>query len=106
MTLPIDSVTWPAKYAAERITTEFDFAPGLAAGDSVATVSIDVTTVLGVDATPNAIKFGGAVIKGKRVYQQFAAGLAGCSYLVVAQATTAQNNILIIPRVLPVVPLI
>lgn len=106
MTIPIDAVTWPAKYVAERITPEFNFAPGLAAGDSVATVSIDVTTVQGVDAAPNAIKFGGAVIKGARVFQQLAAGLAGCSYLVVATATTTQNNILVIPRVLPVVPLI
>lgn len=106
MTLPLDQITWPEKYPAERVTAAFDFSPSLAAGDSVASVTINVTTVLGVDATPNAIKFGSAVIKGARVYQQLAGGLAGCSYLVVAQATTVQNNIVVIRRILPVVPLI
>ena len=101
----IDSTTWPTKYVGERVTAEFDFARDVPAGDSVASVALVVTTVAGVDAAPAGVLYGSSVIKGARVFQQLAAGLAGRSYRVECRATTANNNILILARVLPVIAL-
>lgn len=102
----IDSTTWPNKYPQERITVEFDFAKDLAPGDSVASVQLVPTTVQGVDAVPTAILYGGPVIKGARCFQQIAGGLAGCAYQVECRATTTNNNLIILARVLPVVALL
>lgn len=99
----INTTTWPLKHPAERITAEFDFGPSLAAGDSLASVQLVVTTVLGVDAAPAAVVFGAAQLRGARAYQQLTGGLNGCSYRVECRATTAQNNLLLLARVLPVV---
>ena len=105
-TSQLAATTWPNKFAGERITAEFDFGPDLAAGDTVATLQWVFSTVKGVDAVPAAVQYGVAQIKGARVFQQLAAGIAGCSYLVECRATTVQNNILILARVLPVVALL
>ncbi|MDZ7920743.1 hypothetical protein [Rhodoferax sp.] len=101
----LNSTTWPAKYAQERITAEFDFARDIAPGDAVASVQMVVTTVLGVDATPAALLYGAVQLKGARAFQQLQGGVAGCSYRVEAQATTQNNNLLLLARVLPVVAL-
>ena len=77
----------------------------MAPGDSLASVQVLVTTVLGVDAAPQAVLFGAAQIKGARVFQKLQAGLAGCSYRIECRATTADNNLIILARVLPVVAL-
>jgi hypothetical protein len=101
----LDSTTWPAKYSVERVTAEFDFARDLPAGDTVVAVQMVVTTVKGVDATPANILYGAVQIKGPRAFQQLQGGIAGCSYLVEARATTQNNNLLLLARVLPVVAL-
>lgn len=101
--MAIDNTTWPNKYTVERITAEFDFAKDIAAGDSLLSVQLLVTTVAGVDAVPAALLFGAAQLKGARVFQQLQGGLAGCSYRIECRATTANNNLLLLARVLPVV---
>jgi hypothetical protein len=101
----LDSRIWPDKYPQERITVEFDFGRDLSPGDPISTVQLALTTVLGTDASPQSMLFGAAQIKGSRVFQQLQGGLAGCSYRVQAQATTQNNNILVLARVLPVVEL-
>lgn len=98
----IDNITWPAKHPAERVTAEFDFGPSLAAGDTLASVQLLVTTVQGVDAAPGALVFGAAQLKGARAFQQLAGGLDTCSYRVECRGTTANNNLLVLARVLPV----
>ena len=98
----IDNITWPAKHPAERITAEFDFGPSLAAGDALASVQLIVTTVQGVDAAPGALLYGIAQLKGARAFQQLAAGQDKCSYRVECRGTTANNNLLVLARVLPV----
>ena len=99
----INDITWPTKHPVERVTAEFDFGPSLAAGDTLVSVQLIVTTVLGVDAAQAAVVFGVAQLKGARAYQQLAGGLTGCSYRVECRGTTAQNNLLVLARVLPVV---
>ena len=99
----IESTTWPNKYTVERVTAEFDFTKDLAAGDSLVSVQLVVTTVAGVDVAPLAVLFGAAQIKGARVFQQLHGGLPGCSYRIECRATTADNNLLLLARVLPVV---
>lgn len=99
--MPIEATTWPAKYTVERVTAEFDFSKDLAAGDSVVSVQLLVTTVQGVDAAP-ALLSGAAQLKGARAFQQLQGGLAGCSYRIECRATTATNNLLVLARVLPV----
>jgi hypothetical protein len=101
----IACTTWPPKFPQERITAEFDFALDLAPGDSVQSVQMVLTTVQGTDASPAALLYGAAQIKGARVFQQLQGGTAGCSYRVEARATTQNNNLLLLARVLPVVPL-
>ena len=99
----INDITWPVKHPAERVTAEFDFGPSLAAGDTLASVQLIVTTVLGVDVAPAAVVYGIAQLKGARALQQLTGGLNGCSYRVECRGTTAQNNLLVLARVLPVV---
>ncbi len=101
----IDASTWPAKYAVERITAEFDFGPDVAAGDALASLQMVVTTVLGVDAAPGGLVFGAPQVRGARVFQQLQGGLAGCAYRIECRATTANNNLLVLARVLPVAAL-
>lgn len=93
---------WPTKYTVERITVEFDFGADLAAGDAVVSTELELTCVLGTDAAPQALLSGAAQIKGARVFQQLQAGLAGCNYRVTCKATTTNNNLLVLSRVLPV----
>ena len=99
----IEDTTWPLKHPLERVTAEFDFGPSLAPGDTLASVQLLVTTVQGVDAAPGALVFGAAQLKGARAFQQLAGGLDKCSYRVECRATTANNNLLVLARVLPVV---
>lgn len=99
----LESTTWPAKYSVERITAEFDFARDLPAGDTVTAVQMVVTTVKGTDAVPSNILYGAVQLKGPRAFQQLQGGMAGCSYQVEARATTQNNNLLLLARVLPVV---
>ena len=101
----IESTTWPVKYPQERITVEFDFGRDLSPGDTVATVQLFLTTVQGVDAAPTSLLYGAAQLKGARAFQQLQGGLAGCSYRVACHATTQNNNLLVLARVLPVVAL-
>jgi hypothetical protein len=98
----LENFTWPAKLPAEVVTSEFDFAPDMAFGDAVASVQILATTVLGTDGAPQLVAPGVPVLKGARVYQRLAAGLAGCSYRIECRATTVAGNVLILARVLPV----
>lgn len=102
----INETTWPEKYPQELITAEFDFGPSLPYGDAIASTQLFITTVQGVDATPDNVRNGVAIIKGARAFQRLKAGLAGCSYLIECHATTVNGNLLIIPRVLPVVALL
>lgn len=101
----ITNIIWPEKYEQERITVEFDFGPALAPGDSVTGAQILIATVKGVDATPDALRYGGSLIKGARVFQQVHAGTGGCAYRIEARASTKNNNLLVLARVLPVVAL-
>lgn len=98
----IESTTWPAKHPGERVTAEFDFGPGLAAGDPLASVQLLVTTVQGVDAAPGALVYGAMQIKGARAFVQLQGGLDKCSYRIECRGTTANNNLLVLARVLPV----
>lgn len=98
----MNDITWPAKHPAERVTAEFDFGPSLAAGDTLANVQLLVTTVQGVDAAPGALIYGAAQLKGARALQQINGGLDKCSYRIECRGTTANNNLLVLARVLPV----
>lgn len=93
--------TWPSKTAAERVTAQFDFGPDLEPGDRVVSLEWVVTLLAGVDATPPQVLVGAAAIKGGRVFQKLG-GLAGCSYRIECRATTANENVLVLWRVLPV----
>jgi hypothetical protein len=99
----IDDITWPVKHPVERVTAEFDFGPSMPAGDTLASVQMSVTTLQGVDAAPGALVYGAAQLKGARAYQALTGGLDGCSYRVECRGTTANNNLLLLARVLPVV---
>ncbi len=99
----MDDITWPAKHPLERVTAEFDFGPSLSAGDTLASLQLVVTTVQGLDPAPVALLYGIAQLKGARALQQIAGGLDKCSYRVECRGTTANGNLLILARVLPVV---
>lgn len=93
---------WPAKLAPELVMAEFDFAPDLAVGDAVASCTVAVGLVQGVDASPGAVLQGAPSIKGRRVFQRLGAGVGGCVYLVQCQVTTLQGSVLVLARLLPV----
>ena len=98
----MESFTWPAKLPGETVTAEFDFGPDVAFGDSLSSVQVFATTVLGTDPGASAVAGGIAQVKGARVYQRLIGGLAGCSYRIECRATTVAGNVLILARVLPV----
>lgn len=103
--MSIESTTWPEKSPQERITVEFDFSRDLPPGDTVTAVQFFLTTVQGVDAAPANLLYAAVQIKGARAFQQLQGGLGGCSYLVACHATTQNNNLFVLARVLPVIPL-
>jgi hypothetical protein len=98
----IDQTTWPAKTPGEKVTARFDFTKDLDDGDAIESIEFVVTVLAGVDASPQNILDGLPVLKGARVFQRLQGGLADCSYLVECRASTAQGNLLILARVLPV----
>lgn len=97
-----DSRTWPAKTPVERVTAQFDFTPDLQPGDFVVSAVVNATTVSGTDAQPSLVLNGLPQIKGRRVFQRLANGVAGCSYQVDCTATTNLGDVFQLVRVLPV----
>lgn len=93
---------WPTKLTIERVTALYDFAADLQPGDHLASVLMTVTLVAGTDAAPDALLYGLPQIKGRRVFQKLAGGVAGCVYLVRCQVTTRLDDVLVLARLLPV----
>lgn len=98
----INATTWPAIDPQEQVTTKVDFGPALGFGDRLYSVEVSVLVVRGVDATPDLMRVGTAMLKGARVLQRLQGRVSGASYLVKYLATTTQGNVLVLRRVLPV----
>ena len=67
----------------DRVVVTFDFTNGLAVGETItAIVSITVSTIAGVDPTPETMLYGTAAITvdGLMAQQPVQGGLDGCFY--------------------------
>lgn len=69
-----------SKTTAEVIPVVFPFGNIVDSIDSV--ISVDVTTISGEDASPNALKNGAAIISGVLVIQTIQGGVDGAVYLI------------------------
>lgn len=99
----LNDTTWPAIDPEEKVTSLVDFGPSLGHGETLASATVTVTVVQGIDATPAVMLDGAAVLKGARVLQRLQGRISGASYLVKYRATTSLGNVLVLRRVLPIV---
>ena len=95
------------KIASEKLVLPFDFADGLAIGETIiAPITVNVTLARGKDATPNAMLNGAATIDAtsKIVLQPVQGGVVGAEYLFEVVATTNNTKkVLAIKAILPVI---
>ena len=104
----IKPAVWPPKWQPERICAEFDFAPDMRAGDSIADNGIQfvITCVEGEDQAAAGIAYGAPQRRGARVLQLLDGGVADCAYLVQCRVTTEQGQVLVLAGVLRVKALV
>jgi hypothetical protein len=94
------------KDPAETIYFWFDFSLLLNAAETVSSItSVNVTTLVGSDPSPNAIKSGAAAIEGNAVKQLLTAGTATDTYQITATIVTSAARTLTLIGNLPVATL-
>ena len=95
------------KISSEKLVLPFDFAAGLAAGETIiAPITVGVSIARGKDATPNAMLNGAATIDAttKIVLLPVQGGVVGAEYLFEVVATTSNiKKVLAIKAILPVI---
>lgn len=93
-----------AKDVEEIDVLTFDFAPGLVAGESVASVSVTCEAYDGEDASPSALLSGTAQVTGNTALQKITGGVEGVTYHLRAVAVlSGSTRRLTIGAMLPVV---
>ena len=81
-----------AKVSGTNFRAVFDFALGLAIGETLASASTAATVYSGVDTTVSAIISGAASISGSKVTQTITNGVTGVTYLLKCSALTSLGN--------------
>lgn len=104
MTLPTVA-HFESKDPGENIPLVFDFSPGLATGETLTGIAVEVAVVGGADAAPSTILVGGNQldVTSTKVYVPVTGGLDGVDYnLKVTCTTTNARKILVLAGVLEV----
>lgn len=89
----------------EADTIAFEFSKRLAAGESIATVSMEVSAVSGADATPDAMRQGLPLIVGGDVLQNVVGKVQGVTYKLRCRAVKNTGRVLVSAALLRVVRL-
>ena len=89
-------------FSAKRVgETEYfavDFVNQVTIGATIVSATWTNTVKTGVDATPNAMISGPAIINGTQVTTKITAGIAGNVYLPICTAVTSDGETLILPE--------
>ena len=88
-----------AKDPSETVTVTFDYSSRFAQVDS-ATITVEL--VSGTDPNPEAIISGSPVIQKSYVYQNFTAGVNGCTYRLKCLALMPDGQQILIVTQIPV----
>lgn len=88
-----------AKDPSETVTVTFDYTSRFA---SITSAQIFVELVSGTDPTPETIISGSPVIQRGQVYQNFTAGVNGCTYRIKCLALMPDGQQILIIEQLPV----
>lgn len=91
---------FPQLDPAARRVLAFNFAPDLAAGDTLASATVAPTLQAGEDATPAQILVGLPAIDGARVLQMAAGRADGNAYTLKCIASTTSGEILTLTAVI------
>lgn len=94
-----------AKHVLERVPLVFGFALEIPAGTTLSSATRTCTLKKGVDATPQALLSGNAIVDAVagEVVQFVQGGVATCRYVIVATATLSNGEILVRGIELPVI---
>ena len=91
------------KYVVERVVVTFNFAVGLAVGETlIGPAAVTARVALGNDDAPSALVTGNASIVGATVLQAIGGGVALTDYELQASCTTSSGQILAVVAQLPV----
>lgn len=74
------------KYQDEIKDVVFDFSEDMSEVDVIAGVVVTITTLKGVDATPDSVRSGGPSITGQQATQRVVDGVRGVRYKIHARA--------------------
>lgn len=74
----------------------------MGAGETISSVSVTISVLAGVDASPASMLYQAATISGSTVFQPFRGGVDGVTYLIRAEITLSSGRILVGAGVLPV----
>lgn len=92
------------KGANETISQSFDFAAGLALGETISTKVVTATVYSGTDASPSSVISGSPTSSGTTVTQKLTGGTLGVTYLIVCAITTSAGQTLRMSGYLVVTP--
>lgn len=73
----------------------FNFSPRLATGETLVSATFYVVVVAGVDATPDALLQGEAIVDGGVAKHKVGGGVSGVHYRVCAHAVTSSGQTLV-----------
>lgn len=88
-------MSFSEKKVSESVVLGFDMVRVLGIGEEIVSAAFSVAVLRGVDADPQAMKSGAAMIAGSQIKQRIAGGIAGCYYTIEVAATTNAGNIYI-----------
>lgn len=92
------------KLQGETTPRVFDFTSKLQPGETISSAVVTASVWSGNDSDPSAILSGSPTISGVQVSQPVTAGVLGCIYELLCQATTSLANIYALAGYLAVTP--
>ena len=96
-------ITLQPKLAGETRNYAFDFASGLASGETISTKVVTATVYSGTDASPSSIVSGAASSSGSVVTQAITGGVVGVIYELLCTITTSTGQTLLISAALAII---
>lgn len=81
----------------------FDYTDSLETGETISSATVTISVVQGEDATPNAMKVGGAQASTPYALQKVSGGVRNTTYLCYCAATTSNGRVLVNAGLLPVI---
>jgi len=100
--LPMNRITWEAKYANSTKVYVFDFTSQLAIGETISSAVVSASSFSA--ASGAVVTLGTCSISGARVSVPVSAGTEGAVFLIRCEIETSLSQTLVQVAYLPVIP--